>query len=213
MSNDRVITFEIVRELVHGYRAKDDKTGFEKFIKCEYNGSDKTLWGCGYLLNQVLRQISVQDDHKLVSKAAQELWDQIAPVETEQENKGINDFYYHEKLTASKPGAEIYEYKGSNKNPNQDSPRRLEKGSTFIFRDVFHVEHIVPISMIIDRLVELDEQGLLTDEEINNTLNLIYVCRITKQEDRSIKEKYNRSLDVDEVLEKVYKARGIIVEK
>jgi hypothetical protein len=114
-------------------------------------------------------------------------------------------------MVATKGGARIFEYMGASKEPVNNEGRLLHMGDSFIFRDVFHVEHIIPISMIIDRLVELDEKDELNDETINETLNLIYVCRITKQEDRSIKEKCNRSLVVNDVIENVYLPAGIIV--
>ena len=200
---NKVITFEIIRQLVRGCLYKEP--GYKDYIKCLYNGKDKSLWNCSYLLNQVLRQISIDDDKKLVSKAAKELWEKIDPECKKNSSKNINDYYYHEVLTAGKEGAEIYEYKGSNKNPNSDSPRKLKKGASFVFRDVFHVEHVVPISMIIDRLKELEKNNQLTDDAINETLELIYVCRMTKQEDRGIKQKSKRFLDVDRVLNEVYK--------
>lgn len=200
---DKTISFEIIRELVKG--CLYEELGYKDYIKCFYNGKDISLWNCSYLLNQVLRQISIGDDKKLVSKAAKELWEKIDPECKKNSSKNINDYYYREVLTAGKEGAKIYEYKGSNKNPNSDSPRELKKGASFVFRDVFHVEHVVPISMIIKRLKELEKNNQLTDDAINETLELIYVCRMTKQEDRGIKQKSKRFLDVDRVLNEVYK--------
>lgn len=204
MSNEKVISFEVIKAFVRGCWNED-----KKYIKSEYNGEDKSIWNCYYLLNQVLRQISVPEKNKYVSAEAKKLWDAIGPECERNSSNNINDYYYHEKIIATNDGAEIFEYKGSSSKPISEIPRRLKKGDTFIFRDVFHVEHIIPITMIIEELVKLDKKNELTDKKLNDILNLICVCRITKKEDRSIKEKYNRSLDLKEVFEKIYKSRNI----
>lgn len=209
MNNEKVTSFEIIKAFVRGCW-NEDKTGeYKEYIKSEYNGEDKSIWNCYYLLNQILRQVSVPEKNKYVSVEAKKLWDAIGPVCKGNSSNDINDYYYHEKIIATKDGAEIFEYKGSSNKPISETPRRLKKGDSFIFRDVFHVEHIVPITMIIEELVELDKKNELTDKKLNDILNLICVCRITKKEDRSIKEKYNRSLDLNDVFEKVYKSQNI----
>lgn len=200
---DKINSFEIIMELVKGCHYKDKTGEYNCYIKSEYNGRDVSIWNCNYLLNQVLRQISIPDENKLVSKAARKLWNEIDP----EGNKNINDYYYHEKIIATKSGAKIKIYKGANKNPTEE--KVLNKGDSFIFKDVFHLEHVVPISKIIDELIKLDEQEELNYETLNDVINKIYVCRMTKEEDRGIKAKYNRgdTLDYKEVIEKYYKSK------
>lgn len=56
---------------------------------------------------------------------------------------------------------------------------KFEKnGDSFKFRQVFHIEHIVPISIIIEELLKLDlsQEKDIIYKKMNAILNKIYVC-------------------------------------
>lgn len=214
MSNTSIPTFEIIRELVKGICSEKTKDGYENYIECEYKGIIRTLWGCKYLLNQVLRQIDVPTSHMFVSKKARELWEDIDPRDEEGKKINIKNCYYHEKLLPQNKETPVFRYSGSNKSPTTTKKEAI--GESFIFRDIFHVEHIVPVVMIIDELknVYKNNGNAITDDQINELLGKIYICRMTKEEDRDIQQKYKRDLDYRKVKDTVYKntKSGIPIE-
>ena len=170
-------------------------------IRGEYKGKKTWIWNADYLFNQILRQIDVPPERYLVSEAAQELWDKIT-------DEPISKYYYREKVVATREGAEIYEFKGSSKK--SEASRILKIGDSFIFNDVFHLEHTIPIKIIIDELTSLNDEKL-DYEHVDDILSKMYICRILKSEDRNINQKYNRSSVLEEVLVDVYEPAGIII--
>ena len=80
-------------------------------------------------------------------------------------------------------------------------------------------EHVVPTNVLVDKLLELDESGTLSDKEIEEMIEKYgYVCLVTKDE--------NRKLDKNKLREKMpqgwnygndafdrYKAVGIEIQK
>ena len=174
----------------------------DKPIESDFEKGKRYIHGTRYLLNQILRQYYVPKERRLVSKEAQKLWESIMGSEED-----INDYRYHNIITAKLSGATISEYKGAKKNPEKS--RELHKGEKFVFKDVFHVEHIVPIAVIIKELEKLYDSNLLDYKHVDEVLKHMYVCRMLKEEDRNIKEKFDRSFDKDEVIEKVYHPCGI----
>jgi hypothetical protein len=158
------------------------------------------IWNIKYLLNQLLRQFDTPKERLHISKEAQKLWQSIMG------DEDINKYYYREKVTVKYGGAIIQEYKGS--ESESYSERTLKERDTFIFKDVFHLEHIVPVSIIIKKLTALDETEL-TYENVDRILSQIHICRMLKKEDRDIKEKYARPESYDEVIKKIYHKHGI----
>lgn len=156
---------------------------------------------CRYLLNQIIRQYRISNNHYLVSKATLLEWKRLG-----LEKKNIGDYYYHETIKLD--GVYKYDrYKGA-----ENAPTPI-KSDWFYFNDIFHLEHVVPIKMIIKHLFELKRDNQLTPKNVEDTLDKIYICRILKKEDRNIKAKSNRgTLDYKEIVNTIYKEAGIIVE-
>ncbi len=154
-----------------------------------------------YLLGQIIRQYAIDISHHFVSVAAMEKWKKIS-------SEPIFKYWYRMAVTKTTEGvAEVEKCVGSSKKFMEI---KLEKGDTFIFRDVFHDEHIVPVNMIIKELVKLQEPNYSNVKEI---LDKIYVCRMLKTEDRNIKNKSKRSLDYEKVIANEYRNVGIEVKR
>ena len=159
----------------------------QSFIESE----GKKIWSAQYLLNQILRQYYIDDDHILVSKKAQELWDKIA-VESD-----IKRFDYRKTFT-SKVDMEIEMFLGSKIEGAQTSIKQKQK---VVWNNIFHDEHTVPLNVIIKELCAIEE---LDYENVSRILDKIYICKMLKKEDRGIKQKSNRGSNVIEVVENDY---------
>lgn len=157
------------------------------YIECD----GKRIWSANYLLNQILRQYYIDDNHILVSKKAQEVWNQIAVEED------IKRFNYRNTFTA-KIDVEINMYFGAKKDGEKTL---IKQGQKVIWNNIFHDEHTIPINVIIKELCSLET---LNYANVSKVLDKIYICKMLKEEDRNIKEKRNRSSNIIEVVEKVY---------
>ena len=191
--SDKCEVFDIIATLVKSFKTPDDNG--KPYVVSKYKGKDKYLWNCNYLLNQILRNYDVPPERYHVSKAAKELWDSIT-------DKNIRDYYYHQKVVNEKlDEVEIIEFKGSSKNGTK---RTMHKGDSFVYRDVFHNEHVIPISMIIDELVNLPNPDEY--DALEKVLDKIHVCRMLKIEDRGIPSIYKnkRPDSFEEVIKEVY---------
>ena len=162
----------------------------------KYNAESINLWAPRYLLGQILRQIPVTK--KYVSDAAQELWDQLT-------DEDIWKYNYQDKVQVPVKNQKtiVNRYSGASNNALVESV-----GKDFIFREVFHDEHIIPIAVIIDELLKLKD-GKITPENIAKIIDKICICRITKEEDRKIKPRYKRSSDLSEAYETAYKPNKV----
>ena len=165
----------------------------------KYNTECINLWAPRYLLNQILRQIPVTK--RYVSDKAQELWNQLT-------DEDIWKYNYQDTVlvTEKNKGFIVKKYKGAAKTPEKES----SVGDSFIFREVFHDEHIIPIAVIIDELLKLKD-GEITPEKIAQIIDKICICRITKEEDRKINPRYKRSSDLSEAYETAYKPNKVTI--
>ncbi len=166
----------------------------------KYNSERINLWAPRYLLGQILRQIPVTK--KYVSDAAQELWNQLT-------DEDIWKYNYQDKVPVTKNKDFIVKkYKGASKTAEDKEGKAV--GNSFIFREVFHDEHIIPIAVIIDELLKLKDSEIeITPEKVAKIIDKICICRITKEEDREIKPRYKRSSDLSEAYETAYKPKNV----
>ena len=151
----------------------------------------KKIWSANYLLNQILRQYYIDDNHILVSKKAQELWDKIA-VESD-----IKRFSYRNTF-AAKIDINLYMYFGAKK---EGVLTQKNKGQKVVWNNIFHDEHTIPINIIIKELCALET---LSYENVSKVLDKIYICKMLKEEDRNINQKCERSSNIVDVVEKIY---------
>lgn len=181
----------------HSYNENGTTYGYLGAPTDKYNTECINLWSPKYLLGQILRQIPVTK--KYVSDAAQELWDQLT-------DDDIWKYNYQDKVQTKNKDVNVKKYKGASKTAEDEEGK--EVGNSFIFREVFHDEHIIPIAVIIEELLEL-KGGEITPEKVAKIIDKICICRITKEEDRKIKPRYKRSPDLSEAYETAYKPNKV----
>ena len=156
-----------------------------------------------------MRQLWNREGHICVSKAALELWDRLKVGES------IFDYYYQKPVFyQNEEPVHLKFYVGAKSTPDLEKYVHFEKeGDCFRFRQVFHIEHIVSIGIILDRLLELDlsEARESVYRKLDSILDKIYVCYMTKEEDRELNKhaKTRRSEDYLEVIATDYKSAGI----
>ena len=151
------------------------------------------IHNCHYLLGQIIRNYHVEYNHYYISEKALELWKKIT-------DETLFDYWYRAKVTMEKEGLlKVKVYVGNSKHYTEMD---LSKGKDFTFRDVFHDEHMVPIKMILDELLALDNPNY---DNVKKILDKIYICRMLKEEDRDLANKYNRSTNINEVINNDYK--------
>lgn len=87
--------FDIIISLVKSY---DDASDLKHpYVKSSYSNREYVIHNANYILNQVLRQISIPEDHYLLSKGANDLWNKLKP--DGKCGKNIKDYWYRETLT------------------------------------------------------------------------------------------------------------------
>ena len=195
--------FELIKILATSSKYDNNK----RYLNIKDNDKEYKLWNTHYLLGQVLRQYDVPKERNYVSNKAKELWTKLGIKED------INDFYYKEKLNCNCENIIVKCYKGAS---SEGKEIKVSLNTKLEYREVFHNEHIIPIDMIRNEIETLADQNNLTDEKIEEILNKICICRITKEEDRNIRNRYNRSLDLKNCYLEVYKTaknEPIIIEE
>ena len=73
--------------------------------------------------------------------------------------------------------------------------------------------YLLPIIVIINKLKELAINNELTDDKIQELIDKIYICKLTKKEDRNIFNKYNRPIELLSCYQNVYKASSITIKE
>ena len=177
--NNRVL--DIIIDFIKGSKDKNLR------IVNEENDKYYAICNSYYLLGQIIRSYYIECNHYYISKKSIELWKQIS-------DEPIFKYWYRDSVIMEKDDSlSIHEYTGNSKKFKE---RTIKKG------DVFHDEHIVPIKMIVDELLNLENPNY---DSVIKILDKIYICRILKDEDRSIATKYNRSTDFNKVIQNEYK--------
>lgn len=193
---EKNVVLDIIIEFVKALKNKDGA------METNINGTMYKIWNCKYLLNQILRQWHTPNERWYISKKAKDLWDKL------NVGKPIENYHYTDKVICNNEiPVEVKIFKGSS---NHFDTATLKKGChPFNFNSIFHEEHIVPISVIIEQLCNLNELNYKNVEEI---LNKISICRILKEEDKDLNanhSKKNRPCDPIKVLNETYKKAGI----
>ena len=128
------------------------------------------MWNCDYLLNQVIRQYNVPQNHYYYSEKARELFNGHLKVKN-NELKTFKDCYYREQLICIST-VEGRLYKGAANTPYnkaEEGKFLIKKDREFPFKDAFHLEHIIPITKIIEKLEKLNPDTC-SDSDIANIL-------------------------------------------
>lgn len=173
------------------------------YKKLKEEASKKEIDSLRYLLGQAIRQYDVPKENYHISQAAKERWDELS-------NDYILNYWYHkqvkcDKLTASK---RYKLYKGSEKEGKEVL---LHIGDSFVFREMFHEEHTIPVSLIMRELT--DDPNISTKKDIKELLNRMHICILLKDEDRAINAKFgitkDRSLIFSDNIKDIYNKCGV----
>ena len=157
-----------------------------------------------YLLNQIIRQVSIPENNYYISEKAKQKWEELS-------KENIKNYSYQKKVYCNNENSIIVKcYKNNGKNFEE---KQLIKGKRFIYKDIFHDEHMIPIDVIIKQLCDLEFKNNLNYNSVKNILNNIFVCKMLKEEDRNIKEKYKRPYNLKQIIEKIYMPAGIKIIK
>ena len=184
---------DIIIEFV---KAVNDSNSIKTFI----GGKEYKICAAKYLLGQIIRQYEIPEDHYYISYEAEKLWGLLS-------NDDIWKYCYRAIVQCdTNNNLIVKKYRNNEKNPSE---QEIKHGDKFIFRDVFHDEHIVPIKVIIENLLSLTD---LTYENVENILDKIYICRILKSEDRNIPQKSNRPFDFEKAKKEVYEPCNIALK-
>ena len=195
--------FELIKILAKTSGLEKDK----RYIEIIRNNKKHKLWNTHYLLGQVLRQYDIPMERCFVSNEAKNLWKKLGIKDD------INSFFWKEKLNCNCEKVLVKCYVGSN---NKYENKEISTNTYLEYRSVFHNEHIIPIDTIKEKLEKLAIEDNLDDDKIEEILNMICICRITKEEDRNIIKKYNRPDNLLTCYKEIYKnARNapIIIEE
>lgn len=151
-----------------------------------------------YLINQTIRLYILPDEHKYVSLKAKEQWEKVTSAD-------MSDYGYRCQVNADrlKDVMFVHKYKGSNKNAEKESVS-IYPYKSFVFNDIFHEDHIIPVCYFVDKLLNLTESELC-EERVEAILDGMYIAKILKEEDRSL-PRTKRPLTFEEVLATTYKS-------
>ena len=205
---EAINSFEILISLIKACQDKPEEPNVRG-----PNGYDSTLGGAHYLLGQCIRNLWTREGHRCVSKKAHDLWERL------EVGKPIFDYWYQKPVYyRNTEPVHVKGYVGAKSTPDWEEDLRFtKKGDYFRFRQVFHIEHIVPIGIILKELLELDISKDRDEVygELNSILGKIYVCYMTKEEDRCLNKvaKSNRSDDYLEVINTDYRKAGIEISE
>lgn len=151
-----------------------------------------------YLLNQAIRQYIIPEENWHLSKAAKELWDSIT-------SGDIRKYNYKQPITCDR--AEQTPAKKFVGNNSTGSDIKIKKGDIIPFNKLFSAEHMTPVADIIKKLKALDD---ITPENVKAILDKIHICRVTKEEDKNIKPKYGRDIDIESIKRNAYKDTPLV---
>jgi len=158
--------------------------------------------GARYLLNQTIRQLWLPTNRMYISNEAEKLFKRLGYNEKE-----IFTFFYRMRvINKSEEVITVELYKGASSKPDRE--QSLKTGESFLFREVFHDDHIIPITHIIDKLFMIKEPNR---DNVYEVLKDIGVCRMLKGEDRKV-TRTKRTYDEKFIIENLYYKEGIRIK-
>ena len=186
MRNDAII--QSIQCLLYRYQTENAKPSHNK----------EDLSSLHYLIGQCIRQYDIPSGNRHISKGAHDRWEEIS-------NEKIENYHYRDIVICDKltVNTEYELFKGANGNGDKTL---FTRNYPFIFRDMFHEDHVIPVALIWEKLEKLDD---LSYENIKEILNMMHICVILKEEDRRIGRTASRNLVFDDVINNVYKTHGV----
>ena len=173
--------------------------GYQR-LKASSNSNKMHISSLKYVLGQTVRAYKVPKKQIFISQAAEKRWNELT-------NFDINNFDYKQsfKCDRLKQSITCKMYKGSQKNGKNV---QINPNAKVCFNDMFHVDHIVPVKLIMDELLKLTQ---INSQNVSNILQKMYLCRMLKEEDRLLGRTAGRTLCYNNNINNIYKKRGICV--
>lgn len=165
--------------------------------------SKKNIDSLRYLLGQSIRHYDVPEENYHISQAAKDRWDELS-------NDCIRNYWYRKQVKCNNlKFAKSYKlYKGST---NTGTPTSLNLGESFEFRQMFHEEHTIPVSLVMNALT--NNPKISTKKDIEELLDSMHISILLKDEDRAINAKFGttnkRSLIFSDNVKNIYNKCGI----
>ena len=166
----------------------------------EINIDKATLNSLHYLLGQSVRQYDIPLKNYHISQAALERWEQLSTDRIEKYH--YRDMVKCDNLTKS---YRFKLFKGAGKSGTY---RKLHPNSSFVFRDMFHEDHVIPVSLILKELIKIKT---IDENSIKEQLNKMHICIILKEEDRVLGRTINRTTNFANTIKNVYNPKGILL--
>lgn len=173
-------------------------TAYKKMNSTNSNKMNKA--SLRYLLGQSIRQYDIPLSNRHVSKEARSRWDEIS-------KSNIEDYHYRNVVVCDnlKVPKQYLLFNGAN---GSGEPTKLMPGSTFIFREMFHEDHVIPVSLILREMIEMVNVNRI---EIKNLLDKMHLCVLLKEEDRKIGRTKGRTLHYNQNIINIYNKAGISI--
>lgn len=177
----------IIKMIIRAFETVNDSSYDENQIRSKY------------LLGQIIRQYNIPASNWHISEKAQKLWNDIVAGEVKIDGYDFQQLFSIDEKCSCKKVGNI----------------RIEKNKRYRFNQFFQAEHIIPVYVIKDELDKLvndksskkKEKKLI--EDMRKVLEKIHICRITRDEARSLPVKRevsdSKKLDYSEYYETFYK--------
>jgi hypothetical protein len=162
-----------------------------------------THGGAKYLLNQTIRQLWLPASRRLLSIEAEQLFNRLGYDEEEL----FTFFYRMQVINKSDEAVSVSLYKGASSKP-YEANKLLKPKESFLLREVFHDDHIIPITHVIEKLLTITEPNR---ETVLDVLKDVGVCRMLKGEDRKV-TRTKRTYDEKFIIENLYYETGIRIK-
>ena len=154
---------------------------------------NNTMIPYNYLLNQAIRQYIIPDENWHLSEKAKALWNSIT-------SKDIREYNYQQPIECDCANhTRAMRYIGANL---KGSKIKIKRGDIIPFNKLFTAEHMTPVA---DIKKELEVLTPITPATVEAVLDKIHICRITKEEDKSIQPKWGRGTNLSSILSTAYK--------
>ena len=171
-------------------------TEYKAMVK--QNPDQNGMGSLRYLLGQSIRQYDIPEQNHHLSQAAHDRWKALS-------SDDITKYHYQDWVICDKLSGPVM-FNSYNGSHGKGTPITLTKDSTFVFRELFHEDHVIPVSMILDEMIRMQT---VDNSSIERLLNEMHICVLLKEEDRKIGRTRNRSLDFQETIRKAYNSENI----
>lgn len=161
--------------------------------------TERTKKSLKYLISQSIREYDIPSVNWHLSEKAHHRWNELS-------TEDIMEYHYRDIVICDKLSEDktYLMYKGASKT---GSPQTLSNGSPFPFNNMFHEDHVIPVSLIFAEMVKMKTVSRKAIEEL---LNGMHICILLKEEDRDLGRTKGRSLNYETTKKNIYKGIKLV---